>query len=94
MPKIGKTKRKRRVDEAAELRMANWEEFSAASAWRRASRGNLWREWEGETITVFERPAGSFNWSVADEDGPRYSREVFDDEDDAMMALCEEVGAL
>jgi hypothetical protein len=57
-----------------------------AKGFRRSRKGNLWREWQGLTVTVFRR-AGGFHWSIADEYGPRYSPAGYQDQDLALAAL-------
>ena len=38
-------------------------EFKAG--FRRSRRGNLWRTWEGLTLTVFGRADGRYRWCIA-----------------------------
>ena len=66
-------------------------EFKAA--FKRSHRGNLWRRYEGRTLTVFKREGdGRYAWSIADENGPRFSRESFETEEDALGNLAFAVG--
>jgi hypothetical protein len=70
-------------------------EFTAA--FRRSSRGNLWRNYEGRTVTVFSKcdPDGDvrYSWVINDPgaDGPRYSPETYPTEQDALDALADEL---
>jgi hypothetical protein len=56
---------------------------------RRSQRGNLWREWGDERITVFRRWDGRFAWVINDEDDrPRWSPWAgYSTETDAVRAL-------
>ena len=78
---------------AVEERREALDEFTDSTAWQRSKRGNLWRTWEGLTLSIFRRRGVDdlYGWSIADEDGVRYSRESFDSEDDAMTAICDEL---
>jgi hypothetical protein len=40
---------------------------------RRSQRGNLWREWDGRTVTVFAK-RGGFHWCISEDDEPTWSR--------------------
>jgi len=78
-----------RIDEAMRARE------SFAAAFRRSRRGNLWREYDGDegrrlTLCVFPR-SGGFAWSIADREGVRFSRETFDEEDEAIGGLWHEL---
>lgn len=57
--------------------------------WRRSEKGNLWaRLRDNRTVCVFRRERDEmFAYSVANEDGPRYSREVYESEAEAVGAL-------
>jgi hypothetical protein len=35
------------------------------ASFRQSRRGNLWRTWEGLTLTVFARDDGRYGWCVA-----------------------------
>lgn len=59
------------------------------SGWRRSRKGNLWKQHNDRRAVVrwCERRSG-FYWAVFsddDDDGPRYSAGVFDDEDDCCL---------
>jgi hypothetical protein len=69
--------------------IAEREKFSAIAYWQRSKRGNLWRLWEGRTVTVFVRTDEFYGWSIADDNGPRFSRGGYETEDEAMDALAE-----
>jgi hypothetical protein len=67
-------------------RLQMWDEFKAG--FRRSKKGNLWRNYEGVTLTVFRRPwDGGFGWSISDSEGPEFSPGGFEDEEDALEAL-------
>lgn len=74
-----------------EREAALFEEFAAG--FKRSKKQNLWREYHGETLTVFQRPTdGSFGWCIADgQSSPRFSPGGFQDEDDALLSLWREV---
>lgn len=61
---------------------------------QRSRKGNLWREYEGLNLSVFQRDTGVFDWSLADEDGPRFSSYGWETEEEALDALSFEVDAL
>jgi hypothetical protein len=58
----------------------------------RSRRGNLWRTWDGLTLTVFERPSGEFEWCVAEGDSLRFSSGGWASEEEALVALACELG--
>jgi hypothetical protein len=59
---------------------------------KRSRRGNLWRNWEGMTLTVFARDDGRFGWCIVDAEGDkRFSRKAYEDEEWAIGALWDEV---
>lgn len=86
MPAIPKKQRRREI---AEIALDTWEDFAAG--WKRSRRGNLWRLWQGLTLTIFERSDGYFGWSIADAEGVRFSRCGYETEDAAMGALADEI---
>ncbi len=71
---------------------SRWAGFENPSAWRRSNKGNVWREWDGVTITIFRRQDGRWGWCIADEDGPRYSTGGYETQADARTALGENRG--
>ena len=71
--------------------MAAIEAFENPAAWRRSSKGNLWRTWEDRTVTIFYRNR-RYHWSIADEEGPQFSTGSYGDEADAMSGLGEVLG--
>lgn len=79
------------TDPALEAVLARWAEFEEPSAWRRSPKGNLWRHWEGATVSIYRRRDG-FGWCIADEDGPRYSQRAYETEADAITAAGEALG--
>ncbi|MDZ4684512.1 MAG: hypothetical protein SH850_05435 [Planctomycetaceae bacterium] len=88
MPKIGQPIRKR---EPLATTRQPWEEFLDDAAWLRSHRGNLWRIWDGLTLTIFRRGAG-FRWSMASFEGPTFSCRTYFTEIDAMIDLGHELG--
>jgi hypothetical protein len=89
MPRVSQSSRDREV----QMALARIADFESPAAWRRSAKGNLWREWEDKTVTIFQRK-GLFHWCVADGEETRYSREEYETEDDARMALCEFLGVV
>ncbi len=75
-------------------RIAAWDDFLNPANWGRSRKGNLWREFEGATLTVFSRRDGLFGWSIADHTGPQYSPDGFETEDEALEALADELGVM
>lgn len=63
-----------------------------AAGFRRSKKGNIWRTWEGVTVTIFERAEGFFRWSIADGDGVRYSPGAYETDGEALEMLAEELG--
>lgn len=53
----------------------------------RSRKGNLWQEYEGRTVSVFRRTDDLYYWSIADGDGPEYSPEGYESEEDAVGEL-------
>ena len=72
---------------------AEWERFYDAAAWRpsRNNRANVWRDWEGNRLTVFLNK-GSYGWSIHDGSEVRYSWRRYDSDEEAMTALGMELG--
>lgn len=58
-----------------------------AAAFKRSRKGNLWRVWEGKTLTVFKRRDGWFGWSIADNAGAKFSPGGYGDEGEAIGGL-------
>ncbi|KKN04011.1 hypothetical protein LCGC14_1101740 [marine sediment metagenome] len=86
MPKIGEPRRTDTVEDV----LQELDEFRESFA--RSRKGNLWRHWEGKTLTVFKRKDGYFGWCVSDSEGTRFSRGAFEEEVDAVDALADELG--
>jgi hypothetical protein len=66
--------------------------------WNRSARGNLTREWDNKTLTIFKRGAG-YSWSIsrADEvvieglaERIRFAKQGYESESLAMSALWSE----
>jgi hypothetical protein len=82
MPRVGeKTYRERQ----AELAQEEINAFMEPTAWKRSSKKNLWRAWDGVTVTIFQRK-GIYQWCIAGAEEPQYSSEGYEAEDDAMIA--------
>jgi hypothetical protein len=77
--------RKRKIDAELEAALAERAEFVAG--FRRSRRGNLWRSWQGATLTVFERRGGGYGWCVASDAGTEFAQDDADTEADALDAL-------
>lgn len=72
--------------ERERLRLAAMRDFR--DGFKRSKRGNLWRNFRGLTLTVFRRAGDNwFAWSIADEEGPRYSPHAWETEEEAIGAL-------
>ncbi len=59
---------------------------------RMSARGNLSRQYDGNTITVFKH-RGKYVWCIrnSEEDETTYSTDQYDTENDAMMALADQL---
>lgn len=78
-------------DSSSEAAWAEREEFE--QGFKRSKRGNLWRNWEGMTLTVFARDDGRFGWCIVDAEGDkRFSRGSYESEEDAVGGLAGELG--
>jgi hypothetical protein len=64
------------------------EEFAAE--FKRSSRGNLWRRWQGLALTVFRR-RNRYAWCMSGIDTKRFSSHSFESEDDAILGLASEL---
>jgi hypothetical protein len=53
---------------------------------KRSTRGNLWRHYDGRILTVFSR-GERYCWSIKNGDETSYSPESYETEEDAMSAL-------
>jgi hypothetical protein len=72
----------------AEMRIACeelWREFRSTAKWQKSKSNprNIWRMYEGRTLTVF-RKYGRFRWSIADAEQVIYSEDDFDTRSDAI----------
>ena len=60
---------------------------------RRSRKGNLWRDFEGVTVTIFERNDGlGYGYCIANYQGKRFSQTPYSTEDAVMRAVEREVG--
>jgi len=64
------------------------------SGFQRSKRGNLWRNYAGVTVTIFQRKGdGFFAWCIADSGGTkRFSSGGYESEESALSALWCELG--
>ena len=54
----------------------------------RSRKGNLWRDFEGVTVTIFARDDGlGYGYCIANYKGKRYSQTPYTTEDQVMRAL-------
>lgn len=81
MPKVG-TPARREDDGDDRVRS-----LAFFAGFKRSKKGNLSRQWEGRSLTVFRRKDGTFAWCIADDDGPTYSEGTFEDEREAIRDL-------
>lgn len=66
--------------------LREWTEFDRG--FRRSSKCNLWREYQGLTLSVFRRTNGRYAWCIAEQgDERKYSPTSFDSEEDALYDL-------
>jgi hypothetical protein len=89
---------RRREEPAVEIIVIDGPEAAAKAreefegGFKRSQKGNLWRTWQGMTLTVFRRDDDSFAWCVVDADGERrFSRGTYEDESDAIGGLADAV---
>jgi hypothetical protein len=62
------------------------------AGFRRSRKGNLWRNYRGLTVTIFQRSGdGYYAWSIADGEEVRYSSSAFETEEETIDALFEEL---
>lgn len=54
---------------------------------KRSKKGNLWTTVGDKTVSVFRHPDGYWRWSIADGNGPRYSKKRYTLEARAVRAL-------
>lgn len=87
MPHIPTTIRDPEIESA----IAERDEFADIAEWQRSKKGNLWRHFDGMTVTIYHRNDDFFGWCVADEYGTRFSRGGYETEIDAMDALAAEL---
>jgi hypothetical protein len=87
MPKIP-DRREREMEammKAVEEARANFE-----AGFRRSNRtGNLWRSFEGMTLSVFKRD-GLYRWCIANGEGTRFSESSYESEGEAVGSLWSE----
>ena len=61
-------------------------EFLDESEWQESRKGNLWRKWQGITITIFERE-DAYHWCISRaKDDVVFSQEGFADTVEAQAA--------
>lgn len=70
--------------------LATLREFCELRWWRRSARGNLVRQFDGSTLTVFKR-RGEWWWCIAtgEEEETKFSPQGYETEEDALYALAE-----
>lgn len=91
MPRIGQTRPDPPTPVPAPRRMRSDRQVFV-EGFRRSKRGNLWREYDGLTVTIFQRgPDWEFGWCISGRSGPRYSRRSFASEESAVDAVAEEL---
>jgi hypothetical protein len=83
MPKVSP-----RLDAAQEYRQAQWELFERD--WTSSKKGNLWKLWDGKTVSIFKRTDGWWGWSyAAKNDRPRFSTGGYKTIEEAMEGLAD-----
>jgi hypothetical protein len=63
--------------------------FKSFAAWKRSSKGNLWRVWDDYTLTIFKRADSRFGFCIVKQHDREYSVFSFDSEPEAMDTLCD-----
>jgi hypothetical protein len=92
MPKIGQPISKPpRPQPTPEPVISEGDLFRDASGWSRSRKGNLWRKWDGMTVSIFPR-RGGFAWSITEDDSPQYSPSQHETEEDALDDLAGVLG--
>ncbi len=73
----------------ADERLKAWKQFAAN--FQPSSRGNVWCEYGDMTLSVFKRD-GAFHWLIVFSDQcKRYSQRRYDNEEDALFGLWQEI---
>ena len=80
-------------DPVIEAALAERQEFTDGRNWQRSRKGNLWRTWEGLTVTIYYRQ-GRYRYSISNDLLPelRFSEASYGDEQEAIEALADELG--
>jgi len=61
---------------------------SFETGFRRSKKGNLWREYDGKTLSVFPRSDDTFGWCIASgDDNKQFSSRGYETEEEAIEAL-------
>ena len=69
----------------AEAPLRAVDRFVQSPAWRRSSKGNRTRWWDGQRVTVYRTEHDTFGWCIAAGDGDRrFSEGDYDTEEEAM----------
>jgi hypothetical protein len=82
MPKVIKPN-----DPEVEAALAEWAQFENRTNWHSTHKGNLTRQWDGSTLTVFMKRNRRFAWSSNYEDEVRYSANTFETVEEAIESL-------
>ncbi len=87
----------RRQQELDELetqeQQAERKRFMSRSLWKRSRKGNLYRHYEGATITIFKTDDGDYRWSIAETEGEMtWSESEYATEEIALQELAYEIG--
>ena len=92
MPTVGQRIKPREITGEALIafNLALRERFERGFA--RSRKGNLWRTYEGKTVSVFRKGPDDYRWSVSVGEGAtEFSRSWYATEEDA-IALAEKLG--
>jgi len=72
----------------------SWQDFFTdsefCSGFKRSKKGNLWREYDGLTLTVFSK-GERYSWCIASPEGPTFSHKRYGSEEDAIAGLYSEL---
>lgn len=77
-------------DPQVDAALAEWAEFENRANWHKTAKGNLSRQWDGATVTIFKKRS-RYAWSSNYEDEVRYSHNTFETEAEALQSLGSEL---
>lgn len=66
-----------------QLTETQWDEFIDPSAWKHSRKGNRYRHWEEQLVTIFTRNDEAYGWCIAG-DETRFSPRGYETEEEAI----------